>query len=49
MAEVLAAMVQVLADNLPMILATALQLITGLTQGLIQALPVLIEALPTII
>lgn len=42
-------MVQVLADNLPMILAAALQLMLQLAKEVDQALPVLIEALPQII
>lgn len=36
-------------DNLPLMLDAALQLITGLAQGILDALPVLIEALPQII
>ena len=38
-----------LIENLPMLLNAALQLIMGLAQGLITALPVLIAALPEII
>lgn len=41
-------LVLLLADGLPTIIRGALQLFTGLTQGLLQAIPRLIEALPQI-
>lgn len=41
--------VQTLIDNLPMILDAALQLIMGLAEGLLTTIPILIEALPSII
>ncbi len=37
-----------LVDNIPLLIEAALQLILGLAQGLIIALPVLIAALPEI-
>ena len=40
---------QTLIANLPLILDAALQLVTGLAQGILNALPVLIAALPEII
>lgn len=36
---------EMLIDNLPLILDVALQLVTGLAQGILDSLPVLIEAL----
>jgi hypothetical protein len=38
-----------LIENIPLLITAALQLLTGLAQGLVAALPVLIEALPEII
>lgn len=36
-------------ENLPMLLDAALQLIIGLAQGLVDAIPQLVSALPAII
>jgi phage-related protein len=41
--------VQVLIDNIPLLIDAALQLVTGLAEGIINAIPVLVAALPQLI
>ncbi len=49
MRTVVVTIVRTLTENLPLLIDAALQLIEGLAEGLLEALPVLIEAMPDLI